>query len=304
MAELEDASVDCCITSPPYWGLRDYHLEPLVWEDGWKGSLGLEPSFELYLEHLISIFDEVKRVLKPTGTCFVNMGDTYASGKGTCFNPGGGSLSLEGHAHLKEHGAYPLNRLNKSDLESLGLKPKSLCLIPYRFAIAMIEHRWVLRNVLIWHKPNCMPSSARDRYTVDFEPVFFFTKSQKYWFEQQFETLKTTPHTPGNKNRVPMTHHFDEPNRVWGNEQGRNTRCVWTIPTQPFSGAHFAVFPEALVDPMIKAGCPDTGIVLDPFMGSGTVLLVAAKLGRRSIGYDLSQAYCRLAVERNKQGVL
>jgi site-specific DNA-methyltransferase (adenine-specific) len=228
-----DGYFNCCISSPPYWALRDYGVD---------GQLGLEPTFEEYIDKLCAIYDEVKRVLRADGTCWVNLGDTYA-----------------GSGRDKE----PVPR---SDFQVSGVSAKSLCLIPQRFAIEMVNRGWILRNVIIWHKPNPMPSSAKDRFTVDFEYVYFFVKSKKYWFEPQYEPADSPPGHKWNLN-TPKTFggnghigkNTQNKNRaIWElNPLGRNKRTVWTIPTQPFPEAHFATFPEKLVAPMIKAGCPE-----------------------------------------------
>lgn len=303
--------VNCCVTSPPYWGLRDYGIEPVIWDgvkpfnvktqgkvttlgcehewvtnikkpnggkgskganvgankndfanmrdhnietdfcikcNAWRGSLGLEPTFELYIKHLCDIFDEVWRVLRKDGTCWVNLGDTYNGGNGQ-----GGNTN----------GKHRYN--TEIDKAKAKMPTKSLCLIPQRFAIEMVNRGWILRNTIIWHKPNCMPSSAKDRFTVDFEYVYFFVKSKKYWFEQAFEDNETgyrkdkwehrtysgkwDKATNGKKSNGAISEYNLNP-------QGRNKRAVWTIPTKPFPEAHFAVYPEALISPMIQAGCP------------------------------------------------
>jgi site-specific DNA-methyltransferase (adenine-specific) len=227
----------CSISSPPFWALRDY---------GVPGQLGLEPTFEEYIDKLCTIYDEVKRVLRKDGTCWVNLGDTYYSK----------SAGTGGPSDKQESNAGSRFEQQKYNIEYLE---KSLCLIPQRFAIEMVNRGWILRNVIVWHKPNPMPSSAKDRFTVDFEYIYFFVKSKKYWFEPQYEPqlFITGGNTCGaiDKNGK----------RGWGkidpnwtpNPLGRNKRCVWTIPTQPYSEAHFATFPEKLVEPMIKAGCPE-----------------------------------------------
>lgn len=225
LQKLEPESVDCCITSPPYWALRDYKC---------NGQLGLEPTFQEYINKLVTIFDEVKRVLKRSGSCWVVIGDTYTA-------------------------------------------TKSLAMIPERFSIAMIDHGWILRNKIIWYKPNCMPSSAKDRFTVDWEYVYFFTKSQRYFFETQYEpmldpedctrrwtkkmnyTLKQ-PSTDRSQKTQPnsqTTWTGSKAESGYVNPLGRIKRCVWKISTTPFSGAHFAVFAPKLVEPMIRAGCPE-----------------------------------------------
>ena len=328
---LPSESVDCVVTSPPYWGLRDYKTEPQVWggrsdcehdwtpegvkrydsrrdHDGkdfgdtrgqepmrsaldteldlgatcpmcgaWRGQLGLEPTPQLYIEHLVSIFDEIKRVLKRTGTCWVNLGDTYGG-------------------------------MTKTD--------KSLAQIPSRFAIAMTDSGWILRNEIIWHKPNCLPSSVKDRFTVDFEKLFFFVKSKKYYFEQQFEPMLATSI---NRQRSPVNlgaksesgagyakeaEFGSAKNRVIEpNPNGRNKRTVWSITTKPYKGAHFAVFPPELVETPIKAGCPVGGVVLDPFGGSGTTAAVAKQLGRNSIIIELNPDYLELVKERARTDI-
>jgi site-specific DNA-methyltransferase (adenine-specific) len=481
LKQLPDESIDCITTSPPYWALRDYKLEPLIWDakegcehsfdigiigagsrtndshsesfqkeslgsinrdkrpiqhfcskcGAWKGSLGLEPTFQLYIQHLLQIFDECKRVLKKSGTCWINMGDTYSATRWTGKGEG-----------------QPMNKFKDGHRDinpdkNSGLPDKSLCQIPSRFAIAMSDHGWILRNEIIWYKRNCMPSSVKDRFTVDFEKVFFFVKNKKYWFETQYEPyltegnaerprmgqgnqtiynqkrrglikgnvqVGTEQHHSGNivygkyqdittettnrqgmnklrgskivekryhllpqkefvdrmrqnfkvndlveKTGLPRTHieHWfrydvcfaypskedwekigtalfpelldvcyetDDINKnrmppIGGIKQaggdnptysgntpkwksGRNKRCVWNITTKPFKEAHFAVFPETLIEPMIKAGCQKDGVVLDPFMGSGTTAVVAHKLLRHYIGFEINKEYVKMAEKR------
>jgi len=362
MRELPDESVNCVITSPPYWGLRDYKLEPLVWDgdrdcqhewnekypsklihenrqnlnggtignadfreelhgfgnaeasfcskcDAWRGSLGLEPTFELYIKHLVEIFDEVKRILRKDGTCWVNLGDSYGGS-----NCGYGQTKKSSEFQNVARQTFYATSKEKSLMSKLPAK--SLCLIPFRFAIEMVNRGWILRNTIIWHKPNCMPSSANDRFTVDFDYVFFFVKSKRYWFEQQFENISETYANDKRANGVLRQRFY--PNSKYVKEgmvscqvrpdhdvhfgernlNGRNKRCVWTIPTQPFKEAHFATFPEKLVEPMIKSGCPENDIVLDPFAGAGTTCLVAKKLGRKYIGIELNPKYCEMEEKR------
>ena len=236
--------------------------------NAWRGELGLEPTIELYISHLIQIFNEVKRVLKKTGTCWVNIDDSYASGKGTCFNPGGGKGSFSGHGDRKDAGAYPLDRGNVAMLKAEGLLPKSLCLIPQRFAIAMVEQGWILRNDICWNKPNPMPESVKDRFTGSWEHLFFFVKSKKYWFEQQFEPMAYPDRifSPDTSQHV-TAQLREEGNRTTGGLHdgrtqygnpllGRNKRDVWEITTQGYPEAHFATFPEKLYETPILAGCP------------------------------------------------
>ena len=239
-------SVSCCISSPPYWALRDYGVD---------GQLGLEATFEEYIDKLCTIYDEVKRVLRKDGTCWVNLGDTYSAS--ITGNQGNNKSTLMGGKKTQIQAGNRAKQINNP------IPLKSLCLIPERFAIEMVNRGWILRNVIIWHKPNPMPSSAKDRFTVDFEQVFFFTKSKRYFFEPQYEPHISDPSkirpAQGVKNVIDKTTgrlcRF-KPQEIFFNPLGRNKRCVWTIPTQPFPEAHFATYPEKLVEPMIEAGCP------------------------------------------------
>ena len=294
---LPEKSVNMCITSPPYWALRDYGTATWKGGDencdhqigrntrgglsnnqkGNKGSfgdesvkngeccpkcgakridkqLGLEPTFDEYINRLCDIFDGVKRVLRDDGTCWVNIGDTYwGSGAGTQYEP-----KTE---NAKEVYTIPYySHKNTQRNKDANYKSKCLVQIPHRFAIEMTNRGWILRNTIIWHKPNCMPSSIKDRFTVDFEYMFFFSKKKKYYFEQQFDNLKH-PEAKGMKFGGDKAKGYGNPiysgNKYNANNlTGRNKRTVWTIPTKPFSEAHFAVFPEELITTPIKAGCP------------------------------------------------
>lgn len=326
LRKLTDESVDCVLTSPPYWALRDYETDPEVWDaqegcshdwdekkqkwhsdrgqgekkevddefqiDGtisdtcrkcsaWRGSLGQEPDPELFVKHLCDVFDEVKRILKKGGTCFVNLGDTYSATRWS--ENAGTSFMAKGKNSKKNHVIE-----KKTDLPD-----KCLVQIPSRFAIEMTRRGWILRNKIIWHKPNAMPSSATDRFTVDFEEIFFFTKNQKYEFEQQFEKAEMN-RWGGNEFKVKNGLEYRD-NMM---PEKRNKRCVWSIPTKPYPEAHFAVFPEDLCFIPIQAGCPKEGIVLDPFMGAGTTGLVAKKLKRHYIGIELNPEYIKQAEQR------
>ncbi len=279
---LEDSSVDCCVTSPSYWKLRDYRVEE---------QLGNEPNFRYYIDGLCAIFYEVKRVLKKEGTCFINLGDTYNGNK-------------EGNDDAKNINTN--TKSFKKEIDS-NIANKCLLMIPSRVAIKMIDDGWILRNEVIWHKPNQMPSSAIDRFTVDFEKIFFFVKQRKYYFEQQIDPY-TKPldrwggndlDANGNSRWDDGTGQFTYRNRnMRPNPDGKNMRTVWSVNTEHFSDAHFATYPERLVERMIKAGCPANGIVLDPFMGAGTTGLVARKLGRNFIGFELNPKYIKIAEKR------
>lgn len=286
---FESESIDCVVTSPPYWGLRDYNVDK---------QLGLEETFTEYIDKLCNIFDEVKRVLKKTGTCFVNLGDTYAGAIG--YNKNEREKYLERHPNGLDNEGRFLDRPNK---KVSGIKNKSLCQIPSRFAIEMTNRGWILRNELIWWKPSCMPSSARDRFTVDFEKVFFFVKNKKYYFEQlkeksivKWENSQMIGKTMNNNYKLENRSKIPFNSNKF--QTGRNKRCVWKVNTQAFHEAHFAVYPEKLIIPMIKSGCPENGIVLDPFMGAGTTGLVSVKLNRQFIGIELNSEYIKIAEKR------
>lgn len=285
-------SIDMVITSPPYYSLRDY---------GVKGQIGLEPTFNEYINNLCNIFDEVKRVLKPKGSCWVNLGDSYG-GTGT-----GQEKSMESK-NKQTAGQYELAKVAREAKAKAtkGLFDKCLLQIPSRFAIEMTNRGWILRNEIIWHKPNCMPSSVKDRFTVDFEKLFFFTKSKKYYFEQQKEPIKQESikrynagfnDTKKRKSLRETGSANHELTKVPPYD-GRNKRTVWEIRTKPLKEEHFAAFPEELVETPILATCPLNGIVLDIFMGSGTTGIVAKKLGINFIGIELNPKYVVMAEKR------
>jgi DNA modification methylase len=294
LKELQDNSIDCCITSPPYWALRDY---------GCAGQIGQEETPEEYILTLLTVFNEVKRVLKDDGTCYVNLGDTYAgSGAGTTKN-----ADIDKYIENSKQVYVMPNGSNKAaKYRQTGIN-KSLLMIPYRFAWAMIENGWILRNVINWRKPNQMPQSANDRFTVDFEPIFFFTKQPKYYFEQQLEPYEKPLDRWGGDDLVANgVSTWDNgtgqkayrTRNMRPNPEGRNMRTTWDINTQPFAKAHFAVYPEKLVERMIKSGCPVNGLILDPFLGSGTTAIVARKLNRNFIGFELNPDYVKIINER------
>lgn len=298
MREWPDCSVDCCVTSPPYWGLRDY---------GNDGQIGLEPSPDEYIAKMVAVFAEVRRVLKPEGTCWLNLGDSYAgvnnqrSGVGEKRN-----LSTDkfhgGTAHLEQ----------RCTTGNHNLKPKDLCMIPARVALALQADGWWLRSDIIWHKPNPMPESVTDRPTSAHEHIFLLTKSAKYWYdavaiaepsEHAGETRTTTAKSFAGQATgagVKPTGNA-KPGSVVHIKDTRNARNVWTIATKPYSGAHFAVFPPELPRKCILAGCPEGGVMLDPFFGSGTTGMVAEQLGRKWIGIELNPEYITLAKNRTMQ---
>ena len=293
--KLPNACVDCIITSPPYWGLRDYNV---------SGQLGQENTPDDYIMAMLTIFKEIHRVLKPTGTCFVNIGDTYAgSGAGTTKHADISTyIAQSKQTYILPNGSAKAAALRNSS------KNKSLLMLPYRFAWLMIDQQgWILRNIINWHKPNQMPANVKDRFTVDFEPVFFFSKNKKYHFTQQFEPYtKPLNRWTGDKLIATGKSQWAENtgqqvyrNRnMRPNPKGRNMRTTWSINTRGFKGAHFAVYPEKLVEQMLLAGCPVGGIVLDPFMGSGTTAVVAVKNKRNFIGYELNTDYIAMQQAR------
>lgn len=421
---LPDASVHCVVTSPPYWGLRDYGIQPQVWDGdpgcdhvwgnerivppvpdrsssardtfgngvfvdhiprgaqeaksargasystgkycrscgAWLGSFGLEPTPELYVSHAIRIFSEIFRVLKPTGTLWINIGDSYANDR----KYGGKSGEKN---YTSELGGYPRHKM------AAGLKPKDMVGIPWRVAFALQESGWYLRQDIIWHKPTCMPESVKDRCTKAHEYIFLLSKAERYYFDQDAIKEPASPDTqpryargrsdhhknadggqggqtiaktfehmavkPGvNKKAVagwmqgPGSHSAIDHNKPasgtgvgWGHlseidpsdarilrgrikqnpsfaaavkdvVEFRNKRSVWTVVSEPFPEAHFATFPQRLVQPMILAGTPPHGVVLDPFMGAGTTAVVAKKLDRHYIGIELNPDYIRMANKR------
>lgn len=311
LADLSDQSVDCVLTSPPYWACRDYGLPKVQWEDGSSSSLGLEPDFEKYLDHLIEVFDDVKRVLRDDGTLWVNLGDVYASGSrvrwsgmlrqhlttGANDTPGM-DASIPGQIRASRHG----NEFRK-------LRDKTLCMIPERFALRMLQRGWILRNKIVWHKTNFLPASVNDRFACSWEYLFLFSKSDQYYFDMNAVRVPHNspqrlgagwqsrgkgvsrprigirlPPRPGEPGGL---HHF-----------GKNPGDCWMIPTRGGSFPHPAVFPETLCERPILAGCPIGGLVLDPFAGSGTTCVVAKRLGRRYLGFEASAVFVENALAR------
>jgi len=282
-----DEFVDCIITSPPYWGLRDY---------GVKGQIGLEPTLEEYISNLLQITAELKRVLKPTGVMFWNHGDCY----------GGSGCGKGDYRNNNKRNISNINLYCWKPNPQLKLTPKCLALQNYRLILRMIDEQgWILRNTIIWHKPNGMPSSVKDRFANKYEPVFMLVKNKKYWFDldavrvphktiNELKKRKVLDNKGNYEVRKDLCRSRDE----YYSPLGKNPGDVWRIPTQPFPEAHFATFPERLVEPMIKAGCPEDGIILDPFMGAGTTALVALKLNRSFIGIELNPEYIKIAEKR------
>ena len=259
-ASIPDQYVQTCITSPPYWGLRDY---------GAEGQLGLEKTPEEYVDRMVQVFRHVRRVLRDDGTLWLNLGDSY--------------------------GVVP---------SSFGLKPKDLCGIPWRVALALQADGWYLRQDIIWHKPNPMPESVRDRCTKAHEYMFLLTKKPKYYCDM--EAVKEEAATNWTISQKDRQQRVDATGGAISGGTGdvvskgttRNKRSVWTVTTKPYKEAHFATFPPKLIEPCVLAGCPEGGIVLDPFMGSGTTGMVARQYGRDYLGIELNPEYIALIKKR------
>ncbi len=333
LKQLPSSSIDCCVTSPPYYGLRDYGVD---------GQIGLEETPDEFVHKLVLVFKEVRRVLKPEGTLWMNLGDSY-----TGYKANTGDTDFAGFSNRPTH---------KKGWQYGNLKPKDLIGIPWMVAFALRNAGWYLRQDIIWHKPNPMPESVTDRCTKSHEYIFLLSKGQKYFYDcnsirtpvkdstvqrmmQQIENQKGSNRVPGKTNgtmkavgpgRNPAPHdnkggnqgsangikaythrgdgdkkltghsgNFDAHGNLIGDGMA-NKKSVWTVTTKPFKEAHFATFPEDLIVDCIKAGCPEGGIVLDPFMGAGTTALVSRKLNRNYIGIELNPEYAKIAEKRLK----
>lgn len=305
MQTIPDDTVDCCITSPPYFGLRGYSKylykpapETPVSKYKYLGldtsgtvdirtvpkkyhkylcraENGLEHHPQQYIDNLVAVFEQVKRVLKPCGTLWLNIGDSYASERGGSHQPAE-TLAGGKHGYTKE--GAKVNRGREEgynptrNAKAIGLKHKDLIGIPWQLAFALRQANWYLRQDIIWHKPNCAPESVKDRCTKSHEYIFLFSKSEKYYYDSN--SIKVN---------------------------GANRRSVWSINPKPFKGQHFATYPPELVYPCVLAGCPKDGIVLDPFGGTGTTAMVAKQLGRQFILCELCQETMKIAKKRVKQ---
>ena len=274
-----------CITSPPYYGLRDY---------GHEGQIGLEETPEAYIKQMVEVFKCVWDVLEDDGTLWLNIGDSYAGNNSQASNNG-----RAGFGNARER---VVNRTGE------GLKTKDLIGIPWMLAFALRAEGWYLRQDIIWHKPNPMPESVQDRCTKAHEYIFLLSKSQKYHFDHVAikEPLKGEPeardkNAEGYQADYAKGDRFSQGERVFGADGMANKRSVWSVPVKPYTGAHFAVFPSELIEPCILAGAPVGGIVLDPFMGSGTTAQVSQDLGRQYLGCELNPAYEALQKKRLSQ---
>lgn len=281
---LPDESVHCCVTSPPYWGLRDYGID---------GQLGVEEAPGDYVRRLVDLFREVRRVLRSDGTCWLNLGDTYA-------NAGGSELAW---ATRNEQGKKRRGSAKVPRKSLVGLKTKDLVGIPWEVAFAMRADGWWLRQDIVWSKPNPMPESVRDRCTRAHEYLFLLTKAASYHFDTEAAREPARWATDAESRRKISRRRTsdDRPNRLRDGsptDGKRRRRSVWQVALQPYKGAHFAVMPEELIRPCILMGSPPDGVVLDPFSGSGTTLAVARQLGRSAIGIELNPEYLPLIRDR------
>ncbi len=338
LQKMENNSIDCIITSPPYWQLRDY---------GYPEQWGLEPTFQEYLEHLWSMMDESYRVLKPSGTCWINLGDSYyGSGHGNWSKYDNGDIS-----HKDKYYGDGRNSSPKTDWDYSKMKPKTLILIPHRFAIGCIDRGWIMRNDCIWAKRNGMPESVTDRFSKKHEYFFFMVKSEKYFFDLDAirDTIKTANDSNDRQSRwssdydginhgrskdstTKITKDISESmgsprarqHRTRGTQgyssaslgspqqdvnggypvetsKGKNPGSVsdfWDIPTKPSSSKHYASYNDSLLVKPVLAGCPEGGIIYDPFMGTGSTAEVAIRANRKFIGSEMSAEYCKIANER------
>lgn len=293
LKQLPDASVDCCVTSPPYFGLRDY---------GQDGQYGLEASPAEYVETMRLLFAEVRRVLTDDGTFWLNLGDSYSGSWG---NQGrkeerGTQRPINKPMITPVHdGRYPNTGSNTGAIKPGAPPAKNLMGMPWRTALALQDDGWILRNEVIWHKPSAMPESVTDRLSVKHEHVFMFTKSPRYWFD--LDSVRVPAVQAGRVradkvggNKGDATAH--SPGGVFTGSETSNPGDVWSINPQPFAGAHFAVMALPLAERCVIAGCKPGGIVLDPFSGSGTTGLAANKHGRKYLGIDLSADYLDLSL--------
>ena len=298
LATLAPGSVQCCVTSPPYFGLRDY---------GAAGQIGLEATPDAYVAELVAVMRQVRRVLRDDGTLWLNLGDSYASS--------GQSGQQSPSANLSRHGTNGCNPKMAAQMFGRaptpeGLKPKDLIGIPWRVAFALQADGWYLRSDIIWHKPNPMPESVTDRPTKAHEYLFLLTKSARYYYDA--EAIKTESDRAGeicgtgpkslSRGQARGAGVVASGNGVDGgfavSPERSNKRSVWTVATQPYPDAHFATFPEALIEPCVLAGSSVGDLVLDPFTGSGTTGVVAIGHQRQFVGIDLNPSYVALARRR------
>jgi site-specific DNA-methyltransferase (adenine-specific) len=290
LKRMPDNFIDCVITSPPYWQLRDY---------GYPEQWGLEPTFQEYLDHLWQLMDEIYRVLKNNGTVWVNLGDTYARGSR--------AKKASNNQTLRSNYEHLIEPNTKPDYEGLD---KCLLLIPHRFAIGCIDRGWIIRNDIIWAKRNGMPESVTDRFTKKHEYIFFMVKQEKYYFD--LDPIRDKHKWANDKRNDGNRHEYSNDvksqdnkwlatNAVSFNEKGKNPGSVsdfWDITTKGSTNEHYAAYNDELIKKPILAGCPEHGIIYDPFMGTGSTAEAALRANRQFIGSEMSAKYCQIANNR------
>lgn len=310
LKKIESGSVQTCVTSPPYFGLRDY---------GMKGQIGLEETPEAFAQKMVEVFREVRRVLRDDGTLWLNLGDSYNSNAAA--KTAGGFQGRQARNGTVIPFDERVQKRKTGKTKYPGGKPKDLIGIPWRVAFALQAHGWYLRQDIIWHKPNPMPESVTDRCTKAHEYIFLLSKSKDYYFDHKaimelaaYDGRKDTVMkgsekyaadvVPNKKGHIMAARAHERWQRGPNGEYMRNRRSVWTVTTKPYRGAHFATFPPDLIVPCILAGSPEGGLILDPFMGSGTTAAVAKQHGRRYVGCELNPEYIKLAEQRIAQVVV
>jgi len=291
MNTLPDGCIQTCVTSPPYFGLRDY---------GKEDQIGLEETPDQYVAKMVEVFREVRRVLRDDGTVWLNLGDSYAGYHGNSKVP-------DDQAPSNKSGY--VENMRKSTVGISSLKPKDLIGIPWRVAFALQADGWYLRQDIIWSKPNPMPESVTDRCTKSHEYIFLLSKKSHYYYDH--EAIKEPAQNWGTRDRSEMRDGTTDPKlkhhglkgKEWEENPMKNKRSVWTVNTKGYKGAHFAVYPKNLILPCILAGCPEGGTVMDPFTGSGTTAVVALENNRNFVGTELNPEYIQLAENRIKEEI-
>lgn len=297
MKAMPAQSVHTCVTSPPYFGLRDYGME---------GQIGLEDTPEAFVARLVDVFREVRRVLRDDGTLWLNLGDSYGASGGDIFTGFNERWDGTGKGGGKQAAIASSAKTAGAVKRDTGLRPKNLLGIPWRVALALQADGWYLRQDIIWHKPNPMPESVTDRCTKAHEYIFLLSKSQRYYYDADAIKEAAAESSLARLSQPTLDQQAGSarvPGKTNGNMKAvggdmRNKRSVWTVTTKPFSGAHFATFPPDLIEPCILAGSPRGGVVLDPFGGSGTTAGVAIKHGRKAVLCELNPEYAALVPER------
>lgn len=295
LSKMPDSFIDCVITSPPYWQLRDY---------GYPEQWGLEPTFEEYLNHLWQMMDEIYRVLKPTGTAWINLGDSFSTQSGT-------NAALARGKSYQSDTTYLINRGESEKLiKPKNLPNKCLLLIPHRFAIGCIDRGWIVRNDIIWAKRNGMPESVTDRFSKKHEFIFFMVKQEKYYFD--LDSIRDKHKWAHDKRNDGKRHQYADDvksqnnewlatNAVSFNPNGKNPGSVsdfWDVTTKGSNNEHYAAYNDELIKKPILAGCPEGGIIYDPFMGTGSTAEAALRANRKFIGSEMSSKYCEIANKR------